>query len=146
MAPDGSIDLPHRVISPVRIADISKPVQVSLPGLVHRFRKGHTMKLVVSLSDAAYKNNDLAQLVTLSTSQKAPTTLTLPGKLSVTAAAAPARVAAVRPAAGAGAGAPAAAPVSSAAELPRTGGSARLPALALALLGGAAWVRRRRTA
>jgi len=44
------------------------------------------------------------------------------------------------------AGAPAAAPVSSAAELPRTGGSARLPALALALLGGAAWVRRRRTA
>jgi len=146
VAPDGSIDLPHRVISPVRIADISKPVQVSLPGLVHRFRKGHTMKLVVSLSDAAYKNNDLAQLVTLSTSQKAPTTLTLPGKLSVTAAAAPARVAAVRPAAGAGAGAPAAAPVSSAAELPRTGGSARLPALALALLGGAAWVRRRRTA
>jgi len=146
VAPDGSIDLPHRVISPIRIADISKPVQVSLPGLVHRFRKGHTMKLVVSLSDAAYKNNDLAQLVTLSTSQKAPTTLTLPGKLSVTAAAAPPRVAAVRPAAGAGAGAPAAAPVSSAAELPRTGGSARLPALALALLGGAAWVRRRRTA
>jgi len=139
VAPDGSIDLPHRVISPIRIADISKPVQVSLPGLVHRFRKGHTMKLVVSLSDAAYKNNDLAQLVTLSTSQKAPTTLTLPGKLSVTAAAAPARVAAARPAAGAGAGAPAAAPVSSAAELPRTGGSARLPALALALLGGAAW-------
>ncbi len=37
--------------------------------------------------------NDLAQLVTLSTSQKAPTTLTLPGKLSVTAAAAPPRVA-----------------------------------------------------
>ena len=150
VAPDGSIDLPHRVISPIRIADISKPVQVSLPGVVHRFRKGHTMKLVVSLSDAAYKNNDLAQLVTLSTSQKAPTTLTLPGKLSVTAAAAPARVAAVAPAAaaaaGAGAGAPAAAPVSSAAELPRTGGSARLPALALALLGGAAWVRRRRTA
>jgi len=146
VAPDGSSDLLHRVISPVRIADISKPVQVSLPRLVHRFRKGHTMKLVVSLSDAAYKNNDLAQLVTLSTSQKAPTTLTLPGKLSVTAAAAPARVAAVRPAAGAGAGAPAAAPVSSAAELPRTGGSARLPALALALLGGAAWVRRRRTA
>jgi len=148
VAPDGSIDLPHRVISPIRIADISKPVQVSLPGLVHRFRQGHTLKLVVSLSDAAYKNNDLAQLVTLSTSQKAPTTLTLPGKLSVTAAAAPARVAAVAPAAaaGAGAGAPAAAPVSSASELPRTGGSARLPALALALLGGAAWVRRRRTA
>jgi len=82
VAPDGSIDLPHRVISPIRIADISKPVQVSLPGLVHRFPKGHTMKLVVSLSDAAYKNNDLAQLVTLSTSQTAPTTLTLPGKLS----------------------------------------------------------------
>ncbi len=150
VAPDGSIDLPHRVISPIRIADISKPVQVSLPGLVHRFPKGHTMKLVVSLSDAAYKNNDLAQLVTLSTSQKAPSTLTLPGKLSPTSFTSPAPAAApaaaVGAVAGAGAGAPAAAPVSSAAELPRTGGSAGLPALALALLGAAAWVRRRRTA
>jgi len=108
------------------------------------------MKLVVSLSDAAYKNNDLAQLVTLSTSQKAPSTLTLPGKLSPTSFTSPApaaaSAAAVGAAAGAGAGAPAAAPVSSAAELPRTGGSAGLPALALALLGAAAWVRRRRTA
>ena len=146
VAPDGSIDLPHRVISPIRIADISKPVQVSLPGLVHRFPKGHTMKLVVSLSDAAYKNNNFAQLVTLSTSQKAPTTLTLPGKLSGMPTALPGGTAAAGAAAAPAAAAPAAAPVSSASELPRTGGSAGLPALALALLGGAAWGRRRRTA
>ena len=146
VAPDGSIDLPHRVISPIRIADISKPVQVSLPGLVHRFPKGHTMKLVVSLSDAAYKNNNFVQLVTLSTSQKAPTTLTLPGKLSGMPTALPGGTAAAGAAAAPAAAAPAAAPVSSASELPRTGGSAGLPALALALLGGAAWARRRRTA
>lgn len=83
VAPDGTITLPHRVISPIRIADVTKPVQVSLPGIVHRFPKGHVMKLVVSLSDAAYKNNALAQVVTLSTSKTAPTTLTLPGKLNL---------------------------------------------------------------
>ena len=47
-------------------------MQVSLPGIVHRFPKGHTMKLVVSLSDAAYKGNALAQSLTLSTSKAAP--------------------------------------------------------------------------
>jgi len=82
VAPDGTIDLAHRLIAPIRIADIGKPVQVSLPGIVHRFAKGHTLKLVVSLSDAAYKGNSLAQVLTLSTSTAQPTTLTLPGRLN----------------------------------------------------------------
>ena len=82
VAPDGTVDLAHRLIAPIRIADIGKPVQVSLPGIVHRFAKGHTLKLVVSLSDAAYKGNSLAQVLTLSTSTAQPTTLTLPGRLN----------------------------------------------------------------
>ncbi len=81
VAPDGTISLANRLIAPIRIADLGKPVQVSLPGIVHRFAKGHTMKLVVSLSDAAYKGNTGAQVLTVSTSQAAPTTLTLPGAL-----------------------------------------------------------------
>ena len=79
VAPDGTITLAHRLISPVRVADLSKPVQVSLPGIVHRFGKGHSLQLVVSLTDAAYKGNTLAQVLTLSTSAARPTTLTLPG-------------------------------------------------------------------
>lgn len=79
VAPDGTIALAHRVISPIRVADLSKPVQVSLPGMVHRFAKGHSLELVVSLSDAAYKGNTLAQVLTLSTSAAHPTVLVLPG-------------------------------------------------------------------
>ncbi|MGB8649884.1 MAG: CocE/NonD family hydrolase [Mycobacteriales bacterium] len=81
VAPDGTITLAHRVISPIRVADLSKPVQVTLPGVVHRFAKGHVLQLVVSLSDAAYKGNTGAQVLTVSTSAAAPTTLTLPGPI-----------------------------------------------------------------
>ena len=82
VAPDGSVTLAHRVISPIRVADLSTPVQVSLPGTVHRFAKGHRLELAVSLTDFAYKGNAGAQVLTLSTSPTAPTTLTLPGRLA----------------------------------------------------------------
>jgi predicted acyl esterase len=85
VAPDGTIDLAHRLIAPIRVADLSKPVDVALPGIVHRFPKGHRMQLVVSLTDWAYKGNTLGQVLTLATSQQAPTTLTLPGRLDLNA-------------------------------------------------------------
>ncbi|MCU1595304.1 MAG: transporter ATP-binding protein [Frankiales bacterium] len=136
VAPDGTIVLANRVISPIRVADISKPVEVTLPGTVHLFPKGHSLKLVVSLTDAAYKGNNLAQSLTLSTSKAAPTTLTLPG-----------------PVAAAGAAKPAAVPTPSApgvvtspgTSLPVTGSSTTLPLLGLAALALVA-VRRRRSA
>jgi ABC-2 type transport system ATP-binding protein len=80
VAPDGTVDLAHQLVAPIRVADLSKPVDVALPGVVHRFAKGHRMQLVVSLSDWAYKGNTIGQVATLSTSQAAPTTLTLPGR------------------------------------------------------------------
>ena len=139
VAPDGTITLPNRLISPIRVEDVTKPVQVSLPGIVHRFPKGHTLRLVVSLSDAAYKGNALAQTLTLSTSPLAPTTLTLPGVAAqnVTAPTAP------RPAAPA---APTAPGPSTGPSLPTTGGAPALAALSLAVVGGALLLRRRRTA
>jgi ABC-2 type transport system ATP-binding protein len=85
VAPDGTRSLPWRLVSPIRVADLSKPVQVALPGIVHRFAKGHRMELAIALTDWAYKGNTLAQVATLSTSQAAPTTLTLPGKLPLAA-------------------------------------------------------------
>ena len=137
VAPDGTITLPHRVISPIRIADITKPVTVSLPGLVHQFPKGHTLKLVVSLSDAAYKGNALAETLTLSTSKAAPTTLTLPGVLPIGGAV----TRPVAPVSRPSQPTPAAGP-----SLPTTGLPAVLPIAALALLGSALVVRRRTAA
>jgi predicted acyl esterase len=78
VAPDGTVNLVHRLISPVRVLDASKPVQVQLPGIVHRFAKGHTIKLVIAATDGAYRNATPVQPVTVSTSAANPTTLTLP--------------------------------------------------------------------
>jgi len=85
VAPDGTVTLQNRLVSPIRVADLSKPVQVSLPGIVKRFPKGHRLQLVVSLSDFAYKGNTLGQVVTLSTTQAKPTSLTLPGRIDLSA-------------------------------------------------------------
>jgi predicted acyl esterase len=137
VAPDGTIVLANRGISPIRIVDISKPVDVTLPGTVHRFSKGHQLKLVVSLSDAAYKGNDLAQTLTLSTSQGAPTSLTLPGLVSQSIA----KPTVTRPVAKPTAARPTLTPA--AGELPHTGLTTTAPLAGLAALVLAFAVRRR---
>jgi ABC-2 type transport system ATP-binding protein len=78
IAPDGTVNLVHRLISPVRVLDATKPVHVQLPGIVHRFAKGDTIKLVIAATDGAYRNATPVQPVTVSTSAAHPTTLTLP--------------------------------------------------------------------
>ncbi|HWB65208.1 MAG TPA: CocE/NonD family hydrolase [Mycobacteriales bacterium] len=78
LAPNGSVDLVHRLVAPVRVADPRRPVQVELPGIVHRFAKGHRIELVVAATDSAYRNANLVQPATITTSRQAPTSLTLP--------------------------------------------------------------------
>lgn len=78
VAPDGSIDLVNRLISPVRVPDASKPVTVTLPGIVHRFEAGHRIEFVMAATDAAYRNAYPVQPVTVTSSASAPSTLTLP--------------------------------------------------------------------
>jgi predicted acyl esterase len=78
VAPDGTIDLPHRLISPVRIGDLSKPVTIMLPGIVHRFKKGDTIRLVLAASDAAYRNNAMTGPVTVTVDPAAPSELDIP--------------------------------------------------------------------
>jgi ABC-2 type transport system ATP-binding protein len=78
VAPNGSVDLVHRLVSPVRVYDATKPINVSLPGIVHRFRKGHRIEFVLAATDAAYKNAYPLQPVTVSTSPKSPSSLSLP--------------------------------------------------------------------
>ena len=77
-APDGSIDLVHRLIAPVRINDASAPITVELPGIVHDFAKGHQAQLVIAGADSAYKGDAAANLLTVTGTAADPSTLTLP--------------------------------------------------------------------
>ncbi|MFJ9894722.1 CocE/NonD family hydrolase [Streptomyces sp. NPDC091280] len=57
LAPDGTATLVHRLVAPVRIADVTKTFTVTLPGIVHRFARGHRMRFVIAASDDAYLGN-----------------------------------------------------------------------------------------
>jgi len=78
VAPDGTQTLANRLISPVRVANVTKPVDVALPGVVHRFAAGHRIRVVIAASDAAYADNAAPQYVTVTTSQQVPSVLRLP--------------------------------------------------------------------
>jgi ABC-2 type transport system ATP-binding protein len=60
VAPGGGATLPAGLVAPLALtglsADPTRPttVEVTLPGIVHRFEAGHTMRLVVSSTDQAY--------------------------------------------------------------------------------------------
>ncbi|MGH3444963.1 MAG: CocE/NonD family hydrolase, partial [Nocardioidaceae bacterium] len=78
VAPDGTASLPERLIAPVRVKDVTQPVHVQLPGVVHRFAKGHRIRVVIAASDFAYANNAAVQPVTVTTSKSAPSVIRLP--------------------------------------------------------------------
>ena len=78
VAPDGTQTLQYRLISPVRVKDVTKPLQVDLPGVAQRFPAGHKIRLVIAGGDLAYANNTTTQPVTVLTSKQRPGTLTLP--------------------------------------------------------------------
>ena len=65
VAPDGSMVLAERLVSPARLDGAAGPVTITLPGIVHRFAKGHLMRLVIAASDAAYRGNGVAQVATV---------------------------------------------------------------------------------
>ena len=79
IGPDGTpVELPNRLVSPVRVADVTQPVTIELPGIVHRFEAGHRLALVVAGGDMAYRGSNLRQAVTLSTGSGITQELTLP--------------------------------------------------------------------
>ncbi len=78
VAPDGTQTLQHRLISPVRVKDVTRPVTIELPGVAQQFAAGHRIRLVIAGGDAAYANNTLAQPVTVTTGPDAPGRLELP--------------------------------------------------------------------
>ena len=60
VAPSGVAELPGAAVAPVRLhdlpasIDVAKPVEVTLPGMVHRFRTGHRLRVTLATADQAY--------------------------------------------------------------------------------------------
>jgi ABC-2 type transport system ATP-binding protein len=78
VGPDGAVELPHRLSSPVRVGDVTQPVTIELPGIVHRFQPGHRLAVVLAGGDLAYRGSTTPQPVTLTTGAGHVQQLTLP--------------------------------------------------------------------
>jgi ABC-2 type transport system ATP-binding protein len=78
VGPDGTISLRNRLVSPVRVADVTGPVHIELPGTVQQWSAGHRIRLVLAASDAAYAGNTDVFAVTVHNGPSQPGTLRLP--------------------------------------------------------------------
>jgi predicted acyl esterase len=78
VAPDGKLTLVNRLISPVRVADVTQPVHIELPGIVHQVPVGHHLQLVLASTDAAYRNAVNPQPVSVTVNPANPPKLTVP--------------------------------------------------------------------
>jgi ABC-2 type transport system ATP-binding protein len=78
IGPNGSVELPRRLISPVRVPDVTKPVTIELPGIVHRFAPGHRLGIVLAGGDLAYRGSTAPQSVQLMTGPGFTQQLTVP--------------------------------------------------------------------
>ncbi|WP_199547824.1 CocE/NonD family hydrolase [Streptomyces sp. N35] len=78
VAPDGRKTLVHRLVAPVRVPDVTKPFTVSLPGIVHRYEKGHRIQFVIAASDGAYLGNKGVKPVTVTSAPGDTGTVQLP--------------------------------------------------------------------
>jgi predicted acyl esterase len=65
VAPDGTASLVHNLIAPVRIADPSSPVHITLPAIVHQFAAGHAVRVVLASGDLNYRGGLVSAPVTV---------------------------------------------------------------------------------
>jgi predicted acyl esterase len=78
VAPDGSRTLVNRLVSPVRVPDVTRPFTVQLPGIVQRYEAGHRLEFVIAASDSAYFGNRGIKPVTVVSSPQDTGVLELP--------------------------------------------------------------------
>lgn len=73
VAPGGSATLIHRLVAPVRIptSELDRPVRIKLLGFAHRFRSGHSVRLTLCTTDAAFYNNPSPDAITVTTGSSA---------------------------------------------------------------------------
>jgi ABC-2 type transport system ATP-binding protein len=76
VAPDGSASLIHGLEAPIRIPDVTVPIDVTLPAIVHRFAAGHSIRLVIAGGSDNYRGGLTATPVTIASGSDQ--TLTLP--------------------------------------------------------------------
>lgn len=73
----GKATLIRNLVAPVRVPDATKPFSVTLPGIVHRFAKGHSIKLVVAGGSTNYRGGLVPHAVSVTTGATSQV-LTLP--------------------------------------------------------------------
>ncbi|RFU85823.1 CocE/NonD family hydrolase [Streptomyces triticagri] len=78
IGPDGRKTLVHRLVAPARVPDVTEPFTVQLPGVVHRYAKGHRLQFVVAASDDAYYGNKGIKPVTVTSKPSDTGVLRLP--------------------------------------------------------------------
>lgn len=101
VAPDGSARLPAEQIASVRVPADGRAITVGLPGIVHRFAKGHRLRLVVAGGDLAHRGNVVPAALSVRVDPADPSPLLLPvvpaaDQAPIVRASAPARKAAPR--------------------------------------------------
>jgi predicted acyl esterase len=77
VAPDGTASLIHGLVAPVRIADPTKTVHITLPAIAHRFAVGHRIEIMLAGGDLNYRGGMTPTAVSVSTGS-AGQALTLP--------------------------------------------------------------------
>ncbi|MGH8861795.1 MAG: CocE/NonD family hydrolase [Jatrophihabitantaceae bacterium] len=55
VAPGGTASLIRGLEAPIRIADVTKAIRVTLPGIVHRFAAGHQLRIVIASGTPNYR-------------------------------------------------------------------------------------------
>jgi ABC-2 type transport system ATP-binding protein len=76
VAPDGTATMINGLEAPVRVPDVTKPFKVTLPGIVHQFAPGHSVRVVVAGGSNNYRGGLTPALVTIASG--AGQTLVLP--------------------------------------------------------------------
>lgn len=67
----------RNLAAPVRVSDVNKPFTVTLPAIVHRFAKGHAVRLIVAGGSTNYRGGLVVNPVTITTGSNQQV-LTLP--------------------------------------------------------------------
>jgi ABC-2 type transport system ATP-binding protein len=76
VAPDGTATMINGLEAPVRIPDVTKPFKVTLPGIVHQFAAGHSVRVIVAGGSNNYRGGLTPTPVTIASG--AGQTLVLP--------------------------------------------------------------------
>ncbi len=65
VGPDGKAYLINGDVAPIRVADVTQPVRVTLPAMVHRFAAGHQIRLVIAGAATNYRGGMISAPVTI---------------------------------------------------------------------------------